>query len=321
MDSKLAAGRIKNDVMSRITVAMPKPRDNNKRGAFIPESVVDKSSQMNVGDGSERMTEKKLMWNNGGPGVYVCDYRKYYLLENDEWKFDTVPEFMDGKNIIDFFDPDIEDRLNNLDREEAELEANNAYSMDDEEDEDDIDEEDMLIYEAIKEKQTIARKASHVVKPNIPTVLRVRGRSEADIKSQLESVGLESAGVIEHTRGRKRARSREPAPVEMDTETTRAPSSSRARSTVSSAAEKKRIRSQSAGRDISATARSQSATRGPSGSVAPHQVKQVSKNKKTLERHLSKFAKGGPGDREHYPKLIKHLNSGKRSLGTSTIGR
>ena len=32
-------------------------------------------------------------------------------------------------------------------------------------------------------------------------------------------------------------------------------------------------------------------------------------------------AKRGEADREHYPKLVKHLNSGKRSLGTSTIGR
>ena len=68
--------------------------------------------------------------------------------------------------------------------------------------------------------------------------------------------------------------------------------------------------------------RSQSATRGTKvGSVAPHQQKAVAKSKKTLERHLFKYAKRGEADREHYPKLVKHLNSGKRSLGTSTIGR
>jgi hypothetical protein len=68
--------------------------------------------------------------------------------------------------------------------------------------------------------------------------------------------------------------------------------------------------------------RSQSATRGSKeGSVAPHQNKQVQKDKKTLERHLFRHAKRGEADREHYPKLVKHMNSGKRSLGTSTIGR
>jgi nucleolar GTP-binding protein len=43
-----------------------------------------------------RVTEKQLMWANGGPGVYACDYRKYYDLQDDDWKFDTIPEFMDG---------------------------------------------------------------------------------------------------------------------------------------------------------------------------------------------------------------------------------
>ena len=56
---------------------------------------------------ASRVTEKDLMVANGGAGVYVCDYRKYYLLEEDEWKFDTIPEFMDGKNVMDFFDADI----------------------------------------------------------------------------------------------------------------------------------------------------------------------------------------------------------------------
>jgi hypothetical protein len=30
---------------------------------------------------------------------------------------------------------------------------------------------------------------------------------------------------------------------------------------------------------------------------------------------------GGEGDRRYDAKLVKHLNSGKSSLGTSTIGR
>jgi nucleolar GTP-binding protein len=32
------------------------------------------------------------------------------VLESDEWRFDTIPEFLDGKNTMDFFDADIEDR-------------------------------------------------------------------------------------------------------------------------------------------------------------------------------------------------------------------
>lgn len=82
--------------MSRLTVAMPKARDGRDRAPTIPPSVLAKRAAaaaaggagngMDV-EGSEggmaapRKTEKDLMWENGGPGVYSCDYRKYYDLK------------------------------------------------------------------------------------------------------------------------------------------------------------------------------------------------------------------------------------------------
>eukprot|EP01035_Chromulina_nebulosa_P004953 gene4953-6727_t len=154
VDSKLSAGKIRNDVLARISVALPKPRDGVKREPCIPASVLQRESSaqedMDIVGQTARVTEKQLMWANGGPGVYVCDYRKYYDLQNDDWKFDTIPEFMDGKNVMDFFDPEIEDRLNALEEEEAQLEASGAYAAAADSDDDEIDEEDMLLYEAIK---------------------------------------------------------------------------------------------------------------------------------------------------------------------------
>jgi nucleolar GTP-binding protein len=32
-------------------------------------------------------------------------------LENPEWKYDVIPEIMDGKNIFDFVDKDILEKL------------------------------------------------------------------------------------------------------------------------------------------------------------------------------------------------------------------
>ena len=46
VDAKLSAGRLKDDVLARITVAMPKPRDSHVRGAFIPDSVVAASTKV-----------------------------------------------------------------------------------------------------------------------------------------------------------------------------------------------------------------------------------------------------------------------------------
>jgi len=106
------------------------------------------------------------MWSHGGPGVYACDYRKYYTLEEDEWRFDTIPTILDGKNVLDFFDPEIEERLKALDEEEEEMERLGKYDVEDD-DEDEVDEEDMAIYEAIKEKQSIARKVSRLPTPGV----------------------------------------------------------------------------------------------------------------------------------------------------------
>ena len=41
-----------------------------------------------------------------------------YILANPEWKMDRMPEIMDGKNIADFIDPDIAEKLEALEREE-----------------------------------------------------------------------------------------------------------------------------------------------------------------------------------------------------------
>eukprot|EP01035_Chromulina_nebulosa_P017418 gene17418-22968_t len=299
VDAKLSAGRLKNDVMSRITVAMPKLRNNQPiREAYIPDSVKNKQNTAVV---NEKVTEKQLMWQNGGPGVYACDYRKYYLLEEDEWKFDIIPEFMDGRNIMDYFDADIEERLRSLEEEEAELEAKGVYEPEDE-DPEDLNEEEMILYDTIREKKELSRLESSMKDKKVhQKKILIRSRTEDDIREQLETFGLESEGVIEHTRGRKRTRSlSKERDDNMDTDSNEKSKHQRSRSHV----------------------RSQSATRGPTNtSVPPNQVKQVKKSVKSLERKIFKYARRGEADHEHYPKLVKHLNSGKRSLGTSTIGR
>jgi nucleolar GTP-binding protein len=54
-----------------------------------------------------------------------------YMLENDDWKYDIMPEIMDGKNVADFVDPEIHARLEALEKEEEELIANGYYDSGD----------------------------------------------------------------------------------------------------------------------------------------------------------------------------------------------
>jgi len=53
-----------------------------------------------------------------------------YILANPEWKMDVIPEIMDGKNVADFIDPDIEEKLEALEREEEKLQAEGYYDSD-----------------------------------------------------------------------------------------------------------------------------------------------------------------------------------------------
>ena len=308
VDSKLAAGRVKDDIMSRVTVAMPKARDGVKRSAFIPETV---SNGMQTESGG-RTTEKQLMQNNGGAGVYSCDYRKYYLLEEDEWKTDIIPEFMDGKNVMDFFSADIESRLNNLEAEEKELEDKGAYAPE-ESDEEDLDEEEKVLFGAIREKQQIAKNASHLNHRHKPHLQVLAGMDAKQIQENFEDLGYDSdvaKNMAEKTRGRKREREadeNDDMAIDLAEKDRDGRSASRGRS-----ASKKK----GPGRE-----RSMSRSAKAEGSVPASKKKQVVKDNKVSERMAFRHAKRGPGDREHYPKLVKHMNSGKRSLGTSTIGR
>lgn len=91
------------------------------RPAQIPQTVLEERAS---GVKKKVKTEQDIQDEEGGAGVYTQDWRKNYMLENNDWKYDVMPEFFDGKNVSDFVDADIEKRLAALEAEEAlELEA------------------------------------------------------------------------------------------------------------------------------------------------------------------------------------------------------
>jgi len=107
------------DIESRIYCAIPEARDDRARGAFIPDSVRQaKAAQAEGVEAPKRTLEKDLEAEGGGPGVYSMDMRKGWQLENPDWKYDPIPEIMDGMNVADWIDPDIEQRLLELEEEE-----------------------------------------------------------------------------------------------------------------------------------------------------------------------------------------------------------
>lgn len=61
--------------------------------------------------------------------MYSADMRKKWQLEDDSWKYDIMPEIMDGRNVADFVDPDIEAQLAQLEKEEDALAAAAALEV------------------------------------------------------------------------------------------------------------------------------------------------------------------------------------------------
>lgn len=74
--------------------------------------------------------ERDIETENGGPGVYNVNLKKNYLLDNPEWNQDAIPEILDGKNIADFLDADIAEKLDALEREEERLVTEGFYESD-----------------------------------------------------------------------------------------------------------------------------------------------------------------------------------------------
>jgi nucleolar GTP-binding protein len=245
VDSRIAGNKVEG-IMNRLQVFYPKPRDNNKRQIFIPDGVKEsrengtygqkiqrstigyaptkKDLEPSANDGDITMsneatkkTARDLMWENGGPGVWAPDYREQYDLKDPEWRFDEIPQIMDGKNIADYVDPDIEAKLAALEEEEDQRMKEAEVAAMGEDPESDLDEEEEAAVYAIRERKMMA-KTDHMVKrshnhPIVPRQTRGRAtdmhqpadRDAAEIQKKLEGYGVDPSKMLE--RGRKRERS------------------------------------------------------------------------------------------------------------------
>ncbi|CAG8654546.1 14342_t:CDS:10 [Gigaspora margarita] len=284
VDFKLRGSKI-NDVINKIHLAEPVARDDIPRPPHIPESAKNRP-RFDINDPKRPRLERDLEAEGGGPGVYSVDLKKKYELGNVDWKYDIIPEVLNGKNVADFIDPDIEEKLDALEREEERLEAKGNY--DSEENMIDSEEEEMnKVVEAIREKKKLiiqAHRASKMMK-NRPIMPRTAiKRSIDEMEEKLGKLGLDT-NVI-------RARSRT----------------------------RKRIRSESVGdeivRDSLSVTRNASTSRDPSSSkLNIKQKKESEKQKKLAQRKPNLHAKAGESDRSIKSKKPKHLYSSKSSIG------
>ena len=157
-----ARGSKGDSILNRLHVATPIKRDDVERVPFIPESIRNGTrKKFDPEDPNRRMTERDIQEQHGGAGVHNIDMKKNYILADDEWKYDKIPEIYEGKNVADFIDPDILTSLENLEREEEKLEADGFYDESDEEI-DDEQEELKQVAQSIKQRKDKAKSMAPV---------------------------------------------------------------------------------------------------------------------------------------------------------------
>ena len=137
VEQKLKGTKVQS-IINKLHLAQPVARDDIERPAFIPEAARNRM-KYDPKDPMRPKLAKDVEVENGGAGVFNVDLKFNYLLANDEWKYDKIPEIMDGKNVADFIDPDIEEKLDALEREEERLIAEGFYESGEEMEDDEIE--------------------------------------------------------------------------------------------------------------------------------------------------------------------------------------
>jgi len=282
-------GKKVNDIMNRLQVAQPFARDNRERPPQIPDSVLVKQ-QTGMETEDKKLLERDLEAANGGPGVYSADFRKHWILNNPEWKYDKIPEILDGKNITDFEDPEIMARLDTFEKEEEELAAMNpSTEEDDEEEESDLDSEEEEQLERIRTKKKLARMNNQEnTGANSSALPRKDGdKTEEEFVETLESMGIDPTKALERQRSLSRGRSR-----------------SDSEEIIHHAGQKRR--------------RSSSLSEDPrkDGLKSVKQKFEAETLKRDAQRKFNKRATKGEGDHTILNMKPKHLFSGKRKGGT-----
>lgn len=298
-----------HDILNRIQVQQPIKRDTKTRAVCIPASVL--ARRKNKTSKPKRKTQKDYQEEGEGAGLYDPDRRLEWISVRDEWKHDIIPEFLDGKNIVDFIDPEIAKRLDELEAEEEILEKKAAAEALEEPDSD-LEEGDKKLLQRIRLKrdqvinQNLNKSTNN--KPVLPR--KVRRRSIASMEKNLNSLGLDvskfrarskSRGLTKRLdRGRKRVRSLDTSMADVEEPVQK---QKRGRSRVRN----EKLRSASLKR--SSQSRDQSAYKNAADK------KLAEKITKLVRRPYQQDAREGESDRRFYQKMPKHLFSGKRGMG------
>ncbi|CCX29600.1 P-loop containing nucleoside triphosphate hydrolase protein [Pyronema domesticum] len=303
-----AASKEAVNILNRIHVSRPMSGAEPK--PYIPDAVLNKP-KYDVNDPNRPRLLRDIEAENGGAGVFNVNLKDFYLLENDDWKNDIIPEMFNGKNVADFIDPEIEAKLAALEEEEEQLEASGFYQEEEDiEDEEEVDIREKAEY--IREQQQLIRNAARSKKALKNRAIMPRSTAPpkklSEMEAHLDKLGLDSTKISERARSKSRGRSRrDEGDVDMmDVDgTPGARSLSVHQQNKQKAIEKAKIRARSKNRLEAGMPKSADGNRS-----------QAEKMQKLNQKRMNRMARQGEADRHQSASIAKHLVAGKRDMGT-----
>lgn len=197
VDQKMRTKKV-DGILNRLHVAVPRERDNIERPVCIPDAALQKKILNAEKKAAQRKLEKDLEIELGDD--YSLDLKKNYVTIPEEERWDSIPEFFDGHNIADYIDPDIFEKLEELEREEGLRDASGIYAP-----------PDMSLDETMKEIRQIAKqirtkrfmlrddrrmlgKKTPMPRNKAP---RVKERNVEQLRSTMENLGVSMQGTEE----------------------------------------------------------------------------------------------------------------------------
>lgn len=283
-------------VLNRLHVAVPKPRDGKERVPCIPESVLAKRQV--AGEKRKRKLERDIEEEQGDD--YVLDLKKHYTDIPEEERYDIIPEIWEGHNVADYIDPDIFEKLAELEREEDAREESGMYVVPKIELDDTMKEIKALALQ-IRNKKAIMKDEARVnkqcKKPTMPrtTAAKGRDRSVSRLRSEMETLGVDMSETNDAHFTKTKGKSRALGPV-----------AKKIRTDMLEAA------SENKNRSVSRTPRNQLGVKD-----AAMQKKLAKIAHRAIAKKVGKMGMKGEADRFIGTKMPKHLYSGKRGIGSN----
>lgn len=224
VESKVKGPRAQS-ILNRLHVAIPNgikntisDGDGNEENQetqgwcrpFIPESVWKRKQRLPSDDESTfPRTEKDWEMAHGGAGVYASDWNKHYLLRDESWRYDIMPEIVQGHNILDFIDTDVDEKLAALEEEEI---ARETMNPSDDERLQELDQDTQQRLQRIREKTRLLRGRSKSRNPiGANKMTKAHPKSSEEWKKQWLEMGMEEQLVDKMTKQISRSQSREPS--------------------------------------------------------------------------------------------------------------